>query len=94
MSGLSPTWAALKAVTDDLMVMRGQLAEVQMAEHEGRVTAYLGSEGTSVSAKERDADVHVMRLATDVIELRAQIRAKEDLRDLLQLAVAHGVEVV
>lgn len=91
---LTPTWAALSRLTDNLMSLRGQLAELQMAERSQRVQTYAMSEETSVSGRERQSDVVVLELSRDIINLKAEIASKEDMRQLLVLAIEHGVEVV
>lgn len=91
---LTPTWAALRNLTDDLMVKRGALAELLMEERRQRMRSVAASGEGSVSARDREADMLTVELSTDIIDAKLRIAALEDMRDLLTLAITHGVELV
>lgn len=94
MTGLSPTWQAYKAVVDDLMALRGQLAEVQIAEMQARHRTIQMSQDTSITGRKQEGDVAAAAMTEEVINVKMKIVAREDLRDMLRLAIEHGVEVV
>lgn len=92
--GITPTWAALQATTDELIVARGRLAELQMAEKRQRASIIRESQASSVSAQDREADVLTVDLAADIIDARQRIASLDDMRTLLLTAVEQGVELL
>lgn len=94
MTKLSPTWAALKAVTNDLMGLRGQLAELEAYRLQRKAEAFGASDESSVSGKDRFADVATVDVQMDIVNVKADIAAKADFQTLLLAAVQAEVEVV
>lgn len=94
MTDLSPTWQAYRAVVDDLMAQRGQLAEVQVGELQAKIRTIQMSQDGSVTGRKQEADVAAAAMTEEVVKVKLDIAAKEDLRDMLRLAIEHGVEIV
>ena len=94
MTDLSPTWTAYKAVVDDLMVQRGQLAEVQIGEMQARHRTIQMSQDTSITGRKQEGELAASAMTEEVIKVKLNIAAREDLRDMLRLAIEHGVEIV
>lgn len=65
----------LAEVTAELAACHEELGELMAAETEGRIMAYEQSDESSVSARDRFADYQVLNLTTDIIRLRAKIKA-------------------
>jgi hypothetical protein len=91
---LSRTWLARKGVTDKIIELRGQIAELEMQELRQRVQVYTSTNTPTASGKDQEADVVNLDLKLDLINLKADLRAKEDFRDMLNLAIEHGIEIV
>lgn len=88
----SATWLALRPCVERLMDLRGDLAEALKKDHTDRAQAMYASDEKSASAREQVAK-YSSSVATDIIDLRCQIAQMEDLRQLLELAITHGVEL-
>jgi len=71
-----------------------ELGQSEDAEVRQRVMSYAASMETSVSAKELEGSMHTLDHKTDIINIKADIRNKEALRDLLLTAIQHGVEII
>lgn len=77
-------------LTGKLCMVSSELANVHLiyattlqAEKSARIHGFLHSEATSVSGKERDAEVQSLHLSLEVIELMGQIKAIQEEKDLL-----------
>jgi len=88
------TWSAYRSITEKLMELYSELGQSENAELDQRVKSYAASMETSVSAKEKEGDIHTLDHKLDIINIKADIRIKEALRDLLLTALQHGVEIV
>lgn len=75
--------ALLRATTDELKAVRLELAELLVAERQGRIEAYHDSDEKSSTARDRYADYVVLDLSNEITKLRAQVNALCDERDLL-----------
>jgi hypothetical protein len=67
----------LADITVQLTRSHRELGELLAAEREGRIMAYQMTDETSVSAKDRAADVAVLPLSIDIIKLKCEIKALE-----------------
>jgi hypothetical protein len=65
----------LADVTAELSACHLELGDLMAVETEGRIMAYEQSDESSVSARDRFADYQVLNLTTDIIRLRAKIKA-------------------
>lgn len=54
-----------------------ELGELVAAEREGRLMSYSMADETSVSGKDRAADLAVLPLSLDIIKLKSEIKALE-----------------
>lgn len=86
-------WHKYKTLTGKIIDLRGELAELQMRELEGKVKTIAGSSESTSTAREQEARIPVLNLSTDIISLKAEIAGLEDLRLYLRDAIEHGVEV-
>lgn len=86
------TWNALKPCVEHLMALRGDLALALQKDHSERAAAMFSSDQSSVSGREQLAK-YSSSVASDIIQLRCDIAQYEDLRQLLELAIAHDVEL-
>lgn len=93
-STLSLEWRAYKALVNELIRLRLELAQLTTAEKTQRITVYESSNETSIRGREREADAPTLNLTVDIINLKAEIAGKEDMRDFLVLAINHGVSVL
>lgn len=91
---LSSTWQCLVALNTDLEEVRGELAEVAKAERSDWLNHYATSTATTDSGRKRDADLNTLPYWKDRTELEMKIKVKEELRQLLILAIEHGVEII
>lgn len=80
----------LESTTKELAACHRELAQVLMAEKEGRVRTYLESNETSVSGRDRQADYNVLGLSTDTLKLKGEIAALEAEIRYLLIMVEHG----
>lgn len=80
----------LESTTKELAACHRELAQVLMAEKEGRVRTYLESNETSVSGRDRQADYNVLSLSTDSLKLKGEIAALEAEVRYLIIVVEHG----
>lgn len=94
MTDLSPTWTAYRAVVDNLVSLRGELGEIQVAEVQAKHRAMLQSQDTSITGRKQEGDLAAGALTEDRLKTQAEIAAREDVRDMLRLAIEHGVEIV
>lgn len=82
--------AQLELATKELAACHRELAQVLMAEREGRVRSYLQSDETSVSGRDRQADVNVLDLTLDMLKIKGEIAALEADRDYLGMVIQFG----
>lgn len=80
----------LEDLTADLAQMHLELGELVGAEKEQRVRAYDDSGMDSVSAADRYADGAVLDLTTEIIKLKAEIRASEVQWEFLMACMRRG----
>ncbi len=92
-SHLSRTWDAYVGVTAALIELRTDLALSEAAQVEGKVKSYAGSMDTSVSGRDREASINTLDHTLDIINIKSEIQAREDLRQLLHTAIIQGVEI-
>lgn len=90
---MTPTWQALDALTRRLISRRGELAELVAAERSARLQAIAASTESSVSGRDRDADLASDHFHGEIVKLRAAIQTDEDLREYLTLAINHGIDI-
>lgn len=91
---LSPTWQLLRTLVEDLIELRGELVELVVAEKTERIEAYAASSEKTDAGRKRDADFASLTYWRDRVNLETKIQQKEDLHQLLTLAVTHGVEII
>ena len=90
----SPTWQLLRTLVEDLIELRGELVELVVAEKTERIEAYAASSEKTDAGRKRDADFASLTYWRDRVKLETKIQQKEDLHQLLTLAVTHGVEII
>ena len=90
----SPTWQLLRTLVEDLIELRGELVELVVAEKTERIEAYAASNEKTDAGRKRDADFASLTYWRDRVKLETKIQQKEDLHQLLTLAVTHGVEII
>lgn len=90
---MTPTWQALDALTRRLIQRRGELAELVAGERAARLQAIASSAETSVSGRDRDADLAAGHFHGEIVKLTALIQGDEDLREYLTLAINHGIDI-
>lgn len=80
----------LEQVTKELAACHRELAQVLMAEKEGRVRTFMASDAAAVNARDRQADINVVDLSVDAIKLKGEIAALEAERTYLVIVIEHG----
>lgn len=82
----------LEQVSKDLAACHRELAQVLMAEKEGRVRTFMASNEGAVNARDRQADINVLDLSVDILKLKGEIAALEAERAFLVILIEHGAE--
>lgn len=82
----------LELTTKELAACHRELAQVLMAEKEGRVRTYLASNESAINARDRQADVNVLDLTRDALKLKGEIAAYEAEVRYLVIVIEHGVD--
>lgn len=77
----------LEDVTRELAGLYRELAQVQMAEHRGKLEHLQWSEEDTVTARQRYAEFQVVDLSTDRIKLQGEIAALRERKDFLMSAI-------
>lgn len=73
----------LALVNGLLTVKLREVGALASAEKEGRVTTHFRSQESSVSARDRDADLQVLGLSTDIIRLKNEVAALQNEQQFL-----------
>lgn len=77
-------------VTRELSSLHRELAEILIAEKDGRIRSYMASDETSVTGRERVADFHVLNLSLDVLKIKGEIAALNEEKEALYLLLMYG----
>lgn len=64
-------------VASELGIKYKELGDLEAAEREGRFQAWMGVDSSSVSERDRWADVAVLNLSCDILKLKGEIRSLE-----------------
>ena len=71
----SPLAIALQSSASDIARLLVELAEVEVAEHDARLTGIHNSHESSVTGRERDGDLNSRDLRNERIRVRAKLDA-------------------
>lgn len=86
--GNSGCLARLSDVTEQLLYLHRETAELQAAERRTKTEAWFAANETSVTARDRVADISALDTTTEAMKVRAEIVALTEERDHLRLIVA------
>ena len=70
-----PLAVALQSSTSDIARFLTELAEVEVGEHEARLSGISASTESSVTGRERDGDLNARQLHAEKIRVRARLDA-------------------
>lgn len=77
-------------LTEELASLHRELAQILMAEKEGRVQSYIASDETSIQGRDRVADFQVAPLSIDALKIKGEIAALNEEKHVLSLLIEFG----
>ncbi len=80
----------LGEVTEELQQLHRELASLLAAEKSARIAAWVESDETTVTARDRVADFNALNLTLDIIKIKGEIAAFEAEVRYLVIVVEHA----
>lgn len=80
----------LESVTTELAACHRELAQLLMAEKEGKVRSWVESNEDTVTSRDRWSDFHVLDHSLEVLRIKGEVLAHEATLRYLTLLLEHG----